>query len=103
TVWQREIGQGFSSPVVQGDILILFHRVASSEVLEAVRMANAAPLWRSEYPSAYRDDFGFDEGPRATPTIAAGKVFTFGAEGMLSCVDLKTGQRQWSVNTKDQF
>jgi outer membrane protein assembly factor BamB len=55
------------------------------------------------YPTAYRDDFGFDEGPRATPAISEGKVFTHGAEGVLTCADLETGKKVWSVDTRKEF
>ena len=48
-------------------------------------------LWKYDYPTAYRDDFGFDEGPRAVPVVSGGIVYTFGAEGQLHAVDLATG------------
>ena len=41
--------------------------------------------WRFAYPTAYRDDFGFDEGPRAVPVVDGGAVYTYGAEGKLEC------------------
>ena len=52
-------------------------------------------MWKYAAPTAYVDQFGFDEGPRATPSIVDGKVYTLGAEGRLSCVDLTKGQRVW--------
>jgi outer membrane protein assembly factor BamB len=82
---------------------VVFHRLGAKEIVEALQTSNAASLWQYEYPTAYRDDFGFDEGPRATPTIAADKVFTFGSEGVLSCLEFRTGARLWSVDTKQQF
>ena len=55
------------------------------------------------YPTTYRDDFGFDEGPRAVPVVVNGRVYTFGAEGMLSAIDLATGKQVWNVDTKRRF
>jgi len=49
------------------------------------------------FPTHYRDDFGFDNGPRATPTVAGGRVFTFGAEGLLHALDLETGAMLWQL------
>ena len=83
--------------------LILFHRLNNREVVECLDADTGKSLWSFDYPTAYQDDFGFDEGPRATPTIADGRVFTFGAEGMLHCFELQTGKKIWSVNTKAQF
>ncbi|MBI1788755.1 MAG: PQQ-like beta-propeller repeat protein [Acidobacteria bacterium] len=102
-VWKREVGQGFASPAVAQGKLILFHRAGDKEVVECLDAATGKKLWSLEYPTAYRDDFGFDEGPRATPTIAAGRVFTFGAEGMLHAIDLATGKKLWSIQTHQKF
>ena len=102
-VWRKKIGQGFSGPVTSSTKLILFHRLNNSEVVECLDAGTGKSLWSFDYPTAYRDDFGFDEGPRATPTIADGRVFTFGAEGMLHCFELQTGKKVWSFNTKTEF
>lgn len=102
-VWKKDIGQGFSGPVVAAGKLILFHRLTDRETVECLDAHTGARVWISDYPTHYQDDFGFDEGPRATPTIADGKIFTFGAEGMLSCWDLSNGKRVWQIDTKDQF
>jgi outer membrane protein assembly factor BamB len=102
-VWRKKVGQGFSGPAVSGGSLILFHRTGDKEAVECLEAGTGKPLWSFAYPTGYRDDFGFDEGPRATPTISQGKVFAFGAEGWLHCVDFQTGKKIWSVNTKAEF
>jgi outer membrane protein assembly factor BamB len=76
--------------------VILFHRVGNQEVVEAIQPGTGATIWQHAYPTSYRDDFGFDEGPRAVPVVADGVVFAFGAEGTLSAVDLAAGRRLWS-------
>lgn len=102
-VWQKSVGQGFSGPVVAQQKLILFHRVDDKETVECLDARSGKQLWLFDYLTAYRDDFGFDEGPRATPSIAAGHVYTYGAEGMLHCLDFATGKKIWSVNAKTEF
>ncbi len=102
-VWQKKVGQGFSGPVVAADKLIQFHRMNDQEIVECFEAQTGKSLWRFGYATAYRDDFGFDEGPRATPAIADGRVFTYGAEGVLNCADLATGRKLWSVDTKSEF
>jgi outer membrane protein assembly factor BamB len=102
-VWHKSIGQGFSGPAVADGKLILFQRLDDKEVVACLDARTGEPKWTKDYPTAYRDDFGFDEGPRATPCIAEGRVYTFGAEGMLSCLNLADGKLLWQVNTKDEF
>ena len=102
-VWRMSVGQGFSGPVVAQGHVILFHRVQDQEVVEAIDARTGAPQWRYAYPTSYRDDFGFDEGPRAVPVVADGVVYTFGAQGQLHAIDLETGTRIWSVDTMQRF
>jgi outer membrane protein assembly factor BamB len=102
-VWRKPVGQGFSGPVVAQGRVILFHRVGNEEVVEALDARTGAPLWRYAYATGYRDDFGFDEGPRAVPVVANGIVYTFGAEGQLHAIDLAKGTRLWSEDTMRRF
>jgi outer membrane protein assembly factor BamB len=102
-VWQKSIGQGLAGPVVAGDRVLLFHRIAKEEIVDALDARTGEARWRYAYPTAYRDDFGFDEGPRAVPVVVNGRVYTFGAEGQLHAVDLATGKRVWSVDTMGRF
>src|SRR5437773_94025 len=71
-VWKKDVGQGFSAPVVAQGRLILFHRIGDKEVVEALDAATGKLIWKFDYATSYRDDFGFDEGPRAAPAIAGG-------------------------------
>ncbi len=73
-VWKREVGQGFAGPAVSGERLILYHRVDNQAVVECLATPSGKELWKAGHATDYRDDFGFDEGPRATPTIAEGRV-----------------------------
>jgi len=102
-VWRKQVGQGFAGPAVVGNRVILFHRVGNEEVLESLDAATGDAVWRYAYPTRYRDDFGFDEGPRAVPVVADGVIYTFGAEGQLHAVDLAKGTRLWSEDTMKRF
>ena len=102
-LWQRDIGAGFAGPSVSAGRLVLFHRLGGNEVVEAMDALTGKTIWTFAYPTAYRDDFGFDEGPRAPPVIADGRVFTHGADGWLHGVDFSTGRRLWAVDTRRVF
>lgn len=102
-LWQRKVGQGFSGPAVASGKLILFHRIDDKETIECLDASTGKTLWTFDYPTAYRDDFGFDEGPRATPAMSDSHVYTYGAEGILTCLDLISGKKIWSVDAKANF
>ena len=102
-VWDRSVGSGFSAPAVAGERLLLFHREGSREVVEALRVSDGERIWEFAYDTTYKDDFGFENGPRATPVIADGRVYTFGAAGVLHSLDLETGTKHWSVDTHSEF
>jgi len=102
-LWQREVGAGFAGPAVSNERLILFHRLGDNAVVECLEARTGKEIWRADYPTKYRDDFGFDNGPRATPAVADNRVFTFGAEGGLYCWDLTSGKKLWGVETPKEF
>lgn len=102
-IWKKEVGQGFSAPVVAKGRLILFHRIGDRETIECLDAKTGQRIWSFDYPTHYRDDFGFDEGPRATPAISGDRLYSFGAEGMLHCLDFTTGKKIWSVDTHQKF
>lgn len=97
-VWKVDVGQGWAGPVVAGQRLILFHRVGNDEVVACLDPATGKEQWKFAYRTRYRDDFGFDEGPRATPLVAADRVFTLGANGDLHAIELATGKKFWERN-----
>ena len=110
-VWERKVGAGFSGPVVvdvlfggvAGQRLILFHRVGDDEVIDCVHADSGKPDWTFRYSTSYRDDFGFDEGPRATPAASGNRIYTLGAEGVLTCLDLETGKKLWQRNVNEDY
>ncbi|MBI2188712.1 MAG: PQQ-like beta-propeller repeat protein [Acidobacteria bacterium] len=102
-VWRRQVGAGFAGPAVVQGRVILFHRVGTEEVVESLDARTGSTQWRYGYPTTYRDDFGFDEGPRAVPVVSGVVVYTFGAEGQLHAIDLAKGTRIWSEDTMRRF
>lgn len=102
-VWQKSIGQGLSGPVVAQGRVIIFHRAGNREVVESLDGKTGASQWSYGYPTSYKDDFGFDEGPRAVPVVAGGVVYTFGAQGQLHAVSLTNGTRLWSEDTAARY
>ena len=73
------------------------------EVAECHEARTGKSIWKASYPTAYRDSFGYDDGPRGTPTIVNGRVYLFGAKGTLSCVDFDKGKILWQRKTHDDY
>ncbi len=101
--WKKKIGDGYATPVIVGGKLIVFHRVAKRNVLECFNAATSDLIWSAGYETRYRDGMGKGDGPRSTPTIADGKVFAFGPDGVLICVALADGKELWQQDTQKEF
>src|SRR5438309_1752835 len=78
-LWKQAVGEGHSSPVVAGDRVYLHARIkdTTQEVLGAYSIKDGTPVWSKAYDrGTFKSLFG--NGPRATPTVSTGKVYTFG-------------------------
>jgi outer membrane protein assembly factor BamB len=102
-VWSRDIGSGYAGPVIAGGRLILFHRLSNEEVVECLDAATGKSRWKFAYPTGYADDYGKGDGPRSTPSLAGGHVYTLGAEGRLHCLELGTGKEIWARSLHDDY
>src|SRR5580698_9903769 len=86
-LWRKDAGEGFAAPVVASGKVIFFYRANGKEIIDCLDAVSGAKVWSYDYPTTYRDDFGFDEGPRSAPVISGDAVYTFGAQGVLTAVD----------------
>lgn len=96
--WELTVGAGHSSPVVAGDRVVLHARQGDREITRAVALSTGTELWRDEYAAPYTMNpaaRAHGPGPKSTPAVAGGRVFTFGIGGVLSALDLKTGKLLW--------
>ncbi len=107
-VWSREVGTGYSAPSIRHGRLILHHRIAGNEIVELMDPKTGESHGRYAYPSRFEDPFGFNNGPRCSPLLASVGDFkelcyTFGADGMLLCLNLETGKPVWQRDTPKEF
>lgn len=102
-LWKKRVGTGYSAPSVMGNTLVYFHRERDEEVVVAVTADTGKPLWRYAYPTSYEDPYGYNNGPRCSPLLTKTRCYTFGAEGVLACVDLATGKLVWKRETTSEF
>lgn len=102
-VWEMEKGTGYTSPVIVGGCLVYFHRLGDEEVVECLEPETGKRFWSFSYPVEYRDRYGYSNGPRASPVISEGKIYTLGVTSVLTCLDLKTGTRLWQRDLDVEF
>jgi outer membrane protein assembly factor BamB len=103
-LWRQEVGEGHSSPVVASGRVYLHTKVtgAEAEALTIFDAATGKPLKQTTYPRApYQGLFG--NGPRGTPAVIDGRVYTFGISGVLGCFDAEAGTLLWQVDTIKTF
>lgn len=98
-LWEKSIGTGYSAPSVRGDLIVLHHRLANEEIVEAMDPRFGKAKWDYKYPSRFVDPFGYNNGPRCTPLLTSNRCYTFGAEGKLLCLDLADGRVVWQRDT----
>jgi outer membrane protein assembly factor BamB len=102
-VWEKEVGEGYSAPVVHANRLVLFHRVGDEEVVECLEADNGKGVWKYKTPTNYDDPLGKGNGPRSTPLIAGGRVYTLSPGGLLLCLQMEDGKRVWQKALLEEY
>jgi outer membrane protein assembly factor BamB len=100
-LWRQAIGEGWSGFAVVGDVAVTQEQRGAEERVVAYDLLTGRALW-SHRDSARYETVIAGIGPRSTPTIADGRVFTMGATGILNALDLATGRGLWSRNVIEE-
>lgn len=111
-LWRRPINGGFAGPAVAGGKVYVTDYVKSAgdnkpaptrrndlkgkERVLCLDAKTGNELWKHEYDCNY--SIAYPAGPRCTPTVVGGKLFTLGAMGDLFCLDAAKGSLIWSKN-----
>ncbi len=118
--WRTPIGAGYAGPAVAGDRVFLTDRMLSEgarnptgqavfqrgtipgvERVLCLNDADGQVVWQHEYECPYT--ISYPSGPRSTPVVHNGKVYTLGAEGNLFCFDAEDGNIAWSRELKKDY
>ncbi len=116
--WRAPLRAGYSGPAVADGRVYLMDRqqgegvtkpgnafergrIPGTERVACLEEASGKLLWTHEYDCPYTVSYA--AGPRATPLVSGGKVYTLGAEGNLFCLDAVTGKEIWARDFKKDF
>jgi outer membrane protein assembly factor BamB len=115
--WRVPVAEGYSGPAVMGGRVYVADYVAregevvngpndrtnrlGTERLLCLDAATGRLLWKHEQDCAY--SISYASGPRCTPTVADGLVYSLGAEGNLACLDAASGELRWSKDFKKDY
>jgi outer membrane protein assembly factor BamB len=102
-VWYTQLGTGYPIPAISRGRLFHFARYDDMARLTCLNSETGGFLWKFEYPTNYRDLYGYNNGPRCQPVIDEDRVYIHGVEGMLHCLRAVDGQEVWSVDTFKKF
>ena len=92
-VWKRPLGEGYSSPAVENNVLYTIYGKPGEEVVVACDAGTGKTLWEHATPMTFRSDAPeMGNGPYSTPLIAGDRIFTTGVAGRLQAIDKKSGK-----------
>ncbi len=101
-MWRQPIGAGWSAfSIVNGYVVTLEQR-GEQELTTCYELLTGKPLWSHAEATRHETVLG-GIGPRSTPTISEGKVYSLGATGILNCLDGATGEPLWTHRLLDDY
>ncbi len=104
--WKVPVGIGHATPVVVGKRVYLHTRQDERETVLCLDLESGKTLWQDGYAAAYTMNSaatGHGKGPKSTPVVSNGKLYTLGITGILSCYDTASGKLRWRKEFSKRF
>jgi outer membrane protein assembly factor BamB len=96
--WKIDVGEGYATPLVAGRTVYTFTRRDADEVMTALDAATGKELWHTGYPAPYtpgKPAARHGAGPKATPLLHEGRLYTLGISGIVAAFDASSGKLLW--------
>jgi outer membrane protein assembly factor BamB len=103
-LWRRELGDGYSTILADGDALYTMYRTGDDEFTVALDKKTGKTLWEHKQPSPHTplmDQFG--PGPHTTPLIVGDHLYTIGTNAVMHCYNKKTGDVVWKHDLPAEY
>ena len=94
------LGTGYSSIAVAGDSIYTLGDLGETQHAFALSRKNGDVRWKTPIGPAWKDQFA---GPRGTPAVDGDRIYVLSTEGILLCLDRKTGEKRWSRDLPADF
>jgi outer membrane protein assembly factor BamB len=98
-LWRIPVGNGFSSPIISGHVVLFLDDSGGKETAHALDAATGRELWKLAYAPVFHDEWG--AGPRATPFTDGKRVYVQSCDGEFRCLDFETGRVLWGFSFAD--
>lgn len=99
--WRVKLGEGMSGISIVGDRLVTMFQDEKSQYVVCLKTSTGEKLWSKPVAPRYENSMG--HGPRATPTIVDGTIYSYSGEGILTALNLEDGNIKWSVDCHQEF
>ena len=96
--WKVDVGEGYGTPLIVGDVVYAFTRVGEQEGITALDASTGRQRWRTTYPAPYTPSKPAEKhgaSPKATPLYHEGRLFTLGISGIVAAFDARSGKQLW--------
>jgi outer membrane protein assembly factor BamB len=104
--WQVQVGAGYGSPLVSDGRVYLHTRQGDDEVVWCLDLDTGVVKWRKSYSAPFKIGGGGErhgKGPKSTPALAGGRLFTLSIAGILSAWNMDSGQLLWRRDDGSRF
>jgi len=93
--WRTSIGIGYSSFAVVDNKCYTMGNVDNNDFIYCINTADGKTIWKQSYPCT-KDKFGY-HGPRSTPVVDNGFVYTLSLSGDIMCWNADSGKQKWKT------
>ena len=105
-VWQVKVGGGYGSPLVAGGLVFQHARQGEEEALWCLDLETGSAKWRQSHVVPFKMGLGGElhgKGPKSSPALANGRIFTMSITGVLSAYETASGKLLWRRDYSRRF